>query len=144
MGQLDAERAFFTAFAALGYGYVSYPNGPELNTPAAPIPAGTIWYELDVLYAKPKAVGIGSPTVRYIGLYQVTLRAPTADAFGNPFGTYAIGSAAETIAAAFKLATPLPYGSVVSHCEEPVIVHLGKVVPEWYSVVVRIPFWMDA
>ena len=55
MGQFDAERAFVTAFVALGYTYVSYPNGPKLNTPDNPIAADSLWYELDTLYAAPKA-----------------------------------------------------------------------------------------
>lgn len=147
MGQLNAERAFYTAFAALGYTYVSYPNGPILNTPANPIPANTLWYELDTLYSNPNAVGLGSPIVRYPGLFQVRIKAPVTDSFGNPYGTAIVAASAETIAATFKLGTSIPYpvSAPVAYvyCNEPSIVHLGKMEPEWYTVVVRIPFRLD-
>jgi hypothetical protein len=147
MGQLNAERAFHAAFAALGYTYVSYPNGPKLNLPSAPIPASTIWYSLFTLYSKAAAVGLGSSIIRYPGLFQVTIKAPSADANGNPYGTYAIAAAAEAVAAAFKLGTSIAYptGTPVAyvHCEEPTITHIGNVEPEWYTVVVRVPFRMD-
>ena len=146
MAQLDAERAFFTAFSSLGYSYISYPNGVILNTPANPIPADTLWYSLDVLYARSIAVGIGDRGLRYKGLFQATIRGPVTDSFGNPSGTYAIGTRAEAIAAYFYLGRSLPYPVAVPtawvQCEEPTIVHLGKIEPEWYTVVVRIPFHM--
>ena len=147
MAQLDAERAFYTAFAALAYPYVSYPNGEKINTVASPIPANTLWYALDTLYSNSVAVGIGNNTpIRYRGLFQVAIRAPVTDSFGNPFGTYAVGTRAEEIALAFKLGTSLPYPVVTptawAQCEEATITHLGNVEPEWYTVIVRIPFHM--
>jgi len=147
MGQLNAERAFYAAFALLGYAYVSYPGGPKLNLPTAPIPASTIWYELDTLYSNPNPVGLGSPIIRYPGLFQVRVNAPNADANGNPYGTYAVNASAEAVATAFKLGTSLSYPTVnpvaFVHCDEPGIVHLGNMKPEWYTVVVRIPFRLD-
>jgi hypothetical protein len=147
MGQLDAERAFYTAFNTLGYAYVSWPNGPEINTPSVPIPADTLWYELDTLYGSANAAGAAIAPIRYIGLFQVRIHAPVKDSFGNAFGTSAIGSAAEAISTAFKLGTSIPYPVsnpvVYVHCNEPSIAHLGKIVPEWYTVVVRIPFRLD-
>jgi hypothetical protein len=147
MGQPDATRAFHSAFSALNYSYVSYPNGPELNTSANPIPADTLWYALDVLSSKPKVVGSGTGITRYKGIFQVTIRAPVKSAKGNPFGTYAIYASAEVIAIAFKLATSLlvpdSSPSIYAHCEEPETIDLGKLEPEWYAVVVRIPYWMD-
>lgn len=146
MAQLDAERAFYTAFGALGYSYVSYPNGEVLNTAASPIPAETLWYVLDTLYANSLAAGAGDTYTWHKGIFQVTVRGPVTDSFGNPFGTYAIGSRAETIALAFKLGTSLPYPASTptawAQCEEPTIIHRGKVEPDWYTVVVSIPFHM--
>jgi hypothetical protein len=148
MAQLDAERAFYAAFGALAYPYVSFPNGPKLNTPSDPIPADTLWHVLDTLYATSKAVGAGDQTIRYTGLFQVAVKAPVTDSFGNPFGTFAVGARAELIASTFKLGTSLPYpvGTPTSfaHCEEPTITHLGNVEPEWYTVIIRIPFHMDS
>jgi hypothetical protein len=147
VGQPNAKRAFHAAFGALGYTYVSYPNGPKLNTPASPIPAETLWYSLHTLSSQPNARGLGDATIRYQGLFQVTIRAPVTDTFGNPFGTYLIDAAAETIATAFKLGTQLGYPlgnpTVYAHCGVPETIDLGNIEPEWYTVVVRIPFWLD-
>lgn len=146
MGQLDAERAFYAAFSALGYTYVSYPNGEVLNTAASPIPPDTLWHALDVMYADSLAAGAGDSYTWHRGIYQATVRGPVTDSFGNPFGTYAIGARAEAIATAFKIGTSLPYPvaapTVWAQCEEPTIIHRGKVEPDWYTVVVRIPFHM--
>ena len=143
MSQLDAERAFYTAFSALGKTYVSYPNGVILNTPSNPIPVETLWYVLDVLYGKPSVISLGSSQIRYAGVFQITIKSPVVDTYGNAYGTYAIGVDAYSLASSFKLGTDLPYLTKHVRCEEPIITHLGKIEPEWYTVVVRIPFRMD-
>jgi hypothetical protein len=147
MSQLDAGRAFFTAFSALGKTYVSYPNGKKLNTPSDPIPVETLWYVLDVMYGKPNVIASGQPNLRHNGIFQVTIKSPVVDSLGNPYGTYAVGIDADSIAASFKLGTDLPYPATnpTKHvrCEEPQIVILGNQEPEWFTVIVRIPFRMD-
>jgi hypothetical protein len=143
MGQPNAKRAFHTAFATLGYTYVSYPNGPKMNTPAHPIPADTLWFVLHTLSSAPTARGLGDPTIRYKGLFQVTIKSPVTGANALPFGTNALDAAVDAIVARFKLGTSLPYGAVFAHCEEPQTTELGNVEPEWYTAIVRIPFWMD-
>jgi hypothetical protein len=57
-------------------------------------------------------------------------------------------AAAEAIAATFKRGSVHAYAvsrveTTYVRCSTPSVLHRGKVTPEWYSIVVRIPFMAD-
>lgn len=143
--QTDIEKALLAKFDTLGLTYVSYPNAPSVEPPAT-----SINYSVDVLYGDGVAAasGLNAPR-RYVGLFQVTVRAPVTTATGDAPGMYAGLAAAETIAAAFPLGASFQYPALPAaaetwvHTRTPTITHLGKVTPEWFSTIVRIPFWCD-
>lgn len=144
--QLDIEGALFSTFLALGHtpgGDTSVPNGPKVTT-------SSLNYTLNVLYAEGRAAAIGDGAAnRYEGLFQVTIRSPALTGTGDAAGTYEGNTAATAVATAFARDVtiawpPLPAtAKFVIHLRVPTITQLGNVTPEWYTTVVRIPFWAD-
>lgn len=141
--QMDIEAALTEAFVAQGHDPTdtAFPNGPSLSTTA-------LNYTLDFLYADGQAAALGlNAADRHLGLFQVTIRGPVQTATGDAAGMYANRTAASAVSLAFKRGTVFPYPvltpAVYVHTQTPTITHLGKVTPEWYTTVVRIPFWAD-
>lgn len=141
--QADIERAFSERFATLGYTYVSTPNGPTTGPTATDMN-----YSLDFLYNDGFATGIGeSAYSRYQGFFQVTIHVPVVTATGDAPGLYVGLTSAKAIADLFPRGLSIGYPSAAPvtyvHCQTPTIKHLGKTTPEWYSLIVRVPFWSD-
>ena len=136
--QTDVEKALSTRFASLGYTYVSWPSGPKITPPA-----DAINYSIMVLYGETVAAAVGANAAkRVLGIYQVTIRVPETGS-----GTYAALAAAEAVAAAFPRGTAIPWPvaapTTYAHVKDPTITHFGNITEEWYTVVVRIPFYSD-
>ena len=141
--QFDAESALFERFGTLSYTYVSYPNGPKIESPST-----SINYSLAIIYGDGNSVGLGTDAAtRYRGIFQVTIRVPVTSATGDAVGLYDAKVSASAIMALFKRGTSIGYPAAAPetyiHCGSPTSVHLGNVTPEWYTIVVRVPFWED-
>jgi hypothetical protein len=143
MGLREIEGALHARFATLGYAYVAYPNGPKVEPPAY-----SMNFSLFTIYGDTLAAGLGHEALdRHQGIFQVTVRCPLNDSFGNPAGTYALNAALDAVRAAFAKGTSLGYPAAAPthyvHCQVPTARHLGNLGDGWYTAVVRVPFTQD-
>lgn len=136
MGTLaDVEIALSVHFENLGYPYVSWPAGAQLND----VPDNSTIYEVDVLHSKGMAAAITADADdRYFGSLQIRVLSPN-----KGFGVSRARLEALAVMQHFKRGTALTYNGVKVRMFTPTLRHIDHPNPAWYCIIIDCPWEAD-